>query len=258
MGAQRAIALCQCFSGALEYQVGNWDAAEEFLTESIKLYRDLGAASGEALAWQRLGDLQTSSGQLETGLCSLEEGIQVAERAVMRAHCLARLYASLTRNRLMANDLKTAALYLSLGLEMSQRHGNCATCNALLLPNAVSLHLIQNKPHQAEQYCQQLESAAEKFASKMWVAMARQSRGQILASGNHLEDAINNYQAAYEAYRETGHNYEAARCLEAIAQIYTNRNAPQDEALATDTRIEAAALLKSLGDRKPIINSITG
>ncbi len=62
MGAPRAIALCQCFNGALEFQAGYWIEAESVLRESVKLYRELGAASGEALALQRLGILLTARG----------------------------------------------------------------------------------------------------------------------------------------------------------------------------------------------------
>ena len=50
MGAPRAIALCQCFNGALEFQAGHWTEAETVLRESLRLYHELGAASGEALA----------------------------------------------------------------------------------------------------------------------------------------------------------------------------------------------------------------
>jgi predicted negative regulator of RcsB-dependent stress response len=247
MGAPRAIALCQCFSGALEYQAGHWDAAEESLNESIKLYRELGAASGEALSWQRLGVLQTARGELEAGLSSLEEGILVAERAVMRAHCLARLYASLTRNRLMAVDLQAGDHYLSLGLEMSQRHGNCATCNALLLPAAVSLRIAQGQTKQAEQFCKQLEGAAEKYTSRMWVAMAKQALGEYLAHTERVDEAISEYEDAYEAYRSAGHDYEAARCLQAAANLYRVRANPDDEQRAVEIRNQAEDLLEGLG-----------
>jgi predicted negative regulator of RcsB-dependent stress response len=247
MGAPRAIALCQCFSGALEYQAGNWEEAETALNESIKLYRELGAASGEALAWQRLGVLQTARGQLKDGLSSFEEGIQAAERAVMRAHCLARLYASMTRNRLLAEDLQSADHYLSVGLEMSQRHGNCATCNALLLPAAVSLRIAQDELQQAEQFYNQLEEAAEKYASRIWVAMARQAQGELLASKNRLGEAIENYEEAYEAYQTAGYEYEAARCLSAMADLYAARRSPKNEQLAAAARSKAEDLLKQLG-----------
>ncbi len=254
MGAPRAIALCQCFYGALEYQAGHWDAAEAALNESIKLYRELGTASGEALAWQRLGVLQTARGQIEEAMISFEEGIVAAERAVMRAHCQARLYASMTRNRLIAGDFQAADHYLSLGLEMSERHGNCATCDALLLPAAVSLRIAQGEIQQAEQFCRRLEIAAEQYSSRMWVAMAKQSRGELQAAQNRLEDALERYQQAYEAYRAAGHDYEAARCLSAMADLHAARHTPQDDQRAVAIRRQAWALFDQLGADTPRAN----
>src|SRR5260370_23947734 len=90
MGAPRAIALCHCFAGALEFQVGHWATAEDALRQSIQLYREIGAASGEAVACQRPGVVQTARGQLVEGLATLHEGLAAAERALMRAHCLTR------------------------------------------------------------------------------------------------------------------------------------------------------------------------
>jgi predicted negative regulator of RcsB-dependent stress response len=247
MGAPRAIALCQCFNGALEYQAGHWDEAEAALNESIQLYRELGAASGEALAWQRLGVLQSARGQLEMAMNSLTEGTVAAERAVMRAHCQARLYASMIRNRLLAEDLHAAEQALALGLEMSERHGNCATCDALLLPAAVSLRTAQEALQQAEQFCRQLEQAADQYASSMWIAMARQSRGEILAAQNRLEEALASYQEAYVAYQTAGHDYEAARCLLAMADLHAAGCPPHDEQRVVAIRSQARALLEQLG-----------
>ncbi len=62
MGAPRAIALCQNFNGALELQAGHWAEAETALQESIDLFRQIGAAGGEALSCQRLGILASFQG----------------------------------------------------------------------------------------------------------------------------------------------------------------------------------------------------
>ena len=35
MGAPRALALCHCFRGALDFQTGNWEAAESALRQAI-------------------------------------------------------------------------------------------------------------------------------------------------------------------------------------------------------------------------------
>jgi len=252
MGAPRAIALCQCFSGALEYQAGHWEEAEAALHESINLYRDLGAASGEALAWQRLGVLLTARGQLEEAMDAFTEGIAASERATMRAHCQARLYASMTRNRLIAGDLPAADLYLSLGLEMIERHGNCATCDALLLPAAVSQSIARGKFKDAERFYQQLENAAEQYASRIWIAMARQSHAELLAAQGWVSEALERYEQACQEYRMAGHDYEAARCLTAMADLYTNRHAPQDEERADAVHKQAQDLFDQLRAVQPV------
>lgn len=247
MGAPRAIALCQCFSGALEFQSGHWSDAEAALRESIRLYREIGAASGEALAWQRLGVLQTAQGKLDEAIDSLNEGLAAAEFAVMRAHCMVRLYVSMTRNRLQAGNLGSAERNLSLGLAMGERHGNCATCNALLLPSAVSVRVLQGKLSEAETFCQKLDEAAQEYGSKIWIAMARQSRGELASARNDIEGALTYYAEALQAYQAAGHNYEAARCLTAIADLCSARNSPGDQDTAVELRSQARQVYQSLG-----------
>ncbi len=228
MNAPRAIALCQCFTGALEFQAGHWLTAESALRDAIKLYRDLGAASGEALSWQRLGLVQTARGELSAGMDSFNEGIIAAERATMRAHCLTRLYASMTRNRLLADDLAAANEYLEMGLTMGERHGHCSTCDALLLPVAVSVRLAQQEFAEAESFYQRLQAEAKAYGSCTWVAMADQAHGELAAEQGELDTALTSYTAACDLFQSAGYDYEAARCLEALAHIYRQRNAKGD------------------------------
>lgn len=246
MGAPRAIALCQCFNGALEFQSGHWAEAESALRESVRLYRELGAASGEALALQRLGTLLTARRRLAEAMSVFEEGTVVAERATMRAHCLTRLYASMTRNRLVAGEIDTADHYLELGLSMSERHGHCATCHALLYPAAVSVHIARGALSPAEEYCRQLEEAARKYKSQAWIAMARQSRGELAYARNDLEAALKTYKEASQAFKAGGNEYEAARCLAAMAEIRRKRKSPGDAKMAKSEETEAAQILERL------------
>jgi tetratricopeptide (TPR) repeat protein len=247
MGAPRAIALCQCFNGALGFQTGHWAEAEAALRDSIQLNREIGAASGEALACQRLGALQTARGQLAEGLATLEEGVLVAERALMRAHCLTRLYAAMARNRLAAGDAKAASQVLELGLKMSERHGHCATCDALLLPAAVSVRVAGGDFHAAESFCQRLDEAAVQYASQLWLAMARQSRGELAAAQGQFDDALNYYTEAQAGFASTGNEYEVARCLDAIAKIRLRRGLEDDIASGQEAQKEARQIFMRLG-----------
>jgi predicted negative regulator of RcsB-dependent stress response len=219
MSAPRAIALCACFDGALEYQAGHWEAAEAALRESIRLHREIGAASGEALACQRLGVLLTLQGRLDDAKAVLDEGLVVAERALLRAHCLTRLYAALARNRLAAGDLPAAEEALVQGLAMSERHGHCTTCNALLLPAAISVRARQEDWPAAEAFCQKLDEAAAEYGSRTWQAMARQARGELAAAQGKQDQALAAYSEAQWAFSAAGNLAEAERCQAAIAAL---------------------------------------
>lgn len=247
MGAARAIALCQCFNGALEFQTGHWSTAETALQESIKLYRQIGAAGGEALACQRLGDLQTAQGRPDEAMATLAEGIVAGERALLRTHCLVRLYAALARNRLVAGDITAADQALTLGLAMSQRHGYCSTCNSLLLPVAVSLRITQDNLAAAESFCRQLDEAMQEYASRTWVAMAYQAWGELALAQGQIDRALRCYISAQQTYLAMGNLYELARCLIAVANIRLTRRMPGDLEAARVARLEAQQIFTRLG-----------
>ncbi len=247
MGALRAIALCQCFSGALEFQAGHWTAAEEALRESIQLYREIGAASGEALACQRLGVLQTARGQLAEGLATLEEGVLAAERALMRAHCLTRLYAAMARNRLMEGNVLAASQVLDQGLAMSARHGHCTTCDALLLPVAVSVKVAEGDFAAAEGFCRSLDEAAQQYASQLWQAMARQASGELAAARGELDTALSDYTAARAGFTAAGNEYEVTRCLDAIRRLHLQRGTPEDLAAGQAAGLESRSIWERIG-----------
>lgn len=251
MSAPRAVALCQCFNGSLEYQAGRWQQAEASLRESVDLYNQLGAASGEALARQQLGVVLTARGELDEALAILEEGVLVAERAVMRAHCLARLYASMARNRLQAGAVEEAAHALDMGLQMSERHGNCSTCDALLLPVAANVRLAQGRLQEAARFCRELGEAAASYGSRTWIAMARQAQGHVAAAREEYDAALKAFAKAARGFRQAGFDYEAARCLSAAARVRQQRAAPGDQQKAEQAQREAEQIYATLQPKQP-------
>lgn len=219
MGAPRAIALCQNFKGALEFQVGHWAEAERALHESIELFHQIGAADGEALSYQRLGLLLTAQGRLDDGLSALEHGAAAAKHAKLRAHLQGRLYASIARNRLAAGDLSAADDALALGQTLTESHGHCALCEALLLPVAVSVRIAQGDLGSAEDYCSQLDEAASRYGSHSWVALAAQARGELAAAQGDVARAVRLYTEAQSGFREAKNEYAVIQCAEALAAL---------------------------------------
>jgi tetratricopeptide (TPR) repeat protein len=243
MGALRAIALCRCFSGALDFQTGHWVKAEADLREGIDLYRKLSGASGESLSLQRLGVLLTARGRLDEAMAVFDEGVFAAERATMRSHCLTRLYASMARNRLAAGDTKPAVQYMQQGDLTAERHGHCVTCNALLLPEAVRVALVRGEHHEAENRAARLEQIAGEFGSAAWKAMAHQARARVLATAGSAHAAAE-FLAAHDAFTAIDAVYDAARCLLGASEAHRQRG---DLARADSLAADAAATFQRLG-----------
>jgi hypothetical protein len=204
----------------------------------------VGSASGEALSLQRLGVLLTARGELEPGMAVLEEGMVVAERATLRSHCLARIYASLVRNRLAAADRAGAEGFERLGEETLERHGHCVTCNALVLPEAVRVRLALGDLAAAEAFTGKLEAAAGRFDSAAWRGLAGQARGRVLLARGDGGGAAAMFRAAGESFAALDADYEVARCCWAAARAH---EAAGSSALAGALRRKAEATYRRLG-----------
>ena len=247
MGALRAVALCRCFSGALHFQNGDWPQATADLTEAIDLYRKLGGASGESLSLQRYGVLLTAQGELDRAMSVFDEGVFTAERATMRSHCLTRLYASMARNRLAANDLRAAQESMRLGEFTAERHGHCVTCNALLLPEAVRVRIASDDKAGAREAAEQLDKIARDFGSMAWTAMARHAAGRVAAAERHWSDGGAAFEEAARAYQTIHAPYDAARCLLAQADALRRSRGRNARERASAVESGARAILARIG-----------
>lgn len=244
MGAPRARALCLCFGGALDFQTGRWTEARTELEEAIDLYRKVGSASGESLSLQRFGVLLTAIGETDRAQDVINDGIVVAERAAMRSHCLTRLHATMTRNRLAAGDLEAATASLAEGLEAARRHGHCVTCNALVLPEGVRVELARNDINAARVHADELAEIASSFDSQAWTAMATHARARVLAAEGDNDKAFDAFERAADSFLEVEQVYEAARCRMGQSKLRDGAEAAALQARATQvlTELGAAAL----------------
>ena len=217
MEAPRAIALCECFQGALDFQKGRWSDAEKDLRQAVERYRSLDSGAGESVALQRLGVLLTATGRLEEGMEVLGDGMHISERSTMRSHLMTRLEASAVRNRLAAGDLDAAISWLRRGEETIERHGQCSTCRSLLLPEAVRARIAVGDLEGAESDCRTLEKTAEEYGSQLWTATAMHARGRVQAARGEWSRARETFREAGALYARIGDDYSAARCLRSEA-----------------------------------------
>src|SRR5262249_27440596 len=150
IGATRALAMCTLFIGTTEYMQGKFHDAILNLEKARRLYREIGAAAGEAIALQRLGVVGTALGRMAEAQDSLHEGIRIAEQAMMKPHCLVRLNAALGRNRLEAGDPQNSLQAVEAALQVEAEHGRCVTCNVMLYPIATMAFAMSGHLDQAQ------------------------------------------------------------------------------------------------------------
>jgi tetratricopeptide (TPR) repeat protein len=111
---------------------------------------------------------------------------------------------------------------------------------------AVSVHIAKGAFSLAEDFCRQLEEAGREYQSQVWIAMARQSRGELAHAQGDLETALACYEEASHAFQKIGNEYETARCLTAMAEIRRKRQSPGDLQTAKNEAAEARQILKHL------------
>lgn len=249
MGAPRAIALCECFLGAVDFQQGDWPQAVEVLRQSADRYHRIAAASGEALACQRLGAVLTAQGQTDDAMECFERGLRASERSQMRAHCQVRLYACMAQNRLAARDLVGARQHLQQGLRTFDRHGACVTCNALLYPVAVRIHLALGNLSDAEDFGYRLRDAAARYGSRGWTAMAAQVHGIILTHQGAYDEALASLRQALTLYEAMGQPYDHAVAAVDLAEALARRDRSSDRDEARELLRRARETFERLGAR---------
>jgi ATP/maltotriose-dependent transcriptional regulator MalT len=115
--------------------------------------------------------------------------------------------------------LPAAEHALSLGETLTESHGHCALCEALLLPVAVSVRIAQGEHRAAESYCRRLDEATTRYGSYTWVALAAQARGELAIAEGDIEAAKAYYTAARAGFEEANNEQAASQCTDALARL---------------------------------------
>ncbi|BDG04980.1 ATP-binding protein [Anaeromyxobacter oryzae] len=192
---------------------GQLEAAELAVRAALDGFRAAGSAFGEALAMERLGTVLTMRGRLDEARELLGDGIVVAERAALRRHVLLRLHAAEARNRLAAGFAGAAEDAVKEASETAARHGECASCDAALRPEAIRVALARGRISDADAEATQLEELAQARGGRVLLAIARLARARVLAAQRRSDDALVALAQARAGFVAAGHRAEAARCV---------------------------------------------
>lgn len=250
VGARRAMGLCLHALGAVQFLLGEWDAAASALARSIDLARSSGGAFGEVLGEQRLGLLETAQGRYLDARERLQRALDNAQRShnpLVLGHGLGRVLATLARNRFEAGDYTGAADYLAQGFAVKQQVGECASCDVLLYHAAVPIYLALGDLTRAEHACQKADEVSRAFSSRAWIAAARYLRGLFDARRGAWSGAVGALESARDLYAALDQPYDLARCLEALAHLAHHTEIDPLGLDADELREQALVIYRNLG-----------
>src|SRR6185437_8405448 len=209
-GARRAQAFASCLLGESLLLRGRWDEAGSALRRSTELHHELGMRSG-ALSWQRRAELAVCRGDLAAAEEHLDRGLAIAALSPMARHLWGRLYATAALNALERGAPDEAIRAVRMAEEAAARHGDCASCGALLRPVAAEAYAALRSPAEVESQLRAAEQIASLSQSAYWEAMVEATRGFLARARQEPREAWPRFLAAATLYQRVGQPFWAAR-----------------------------------------------
>jgi hypothetical protein len=162
------------------------------LDESVALHDKVGSPAGMAYALARRAVLHTLANAIDLGWQSVQKGIEQAQRASIRDHCLQRLYGVGIWNRLQANDTGQVSALVAQSEALLQAGGPCTACSLDLYPWLALYYLEQGDLERVAQCADRLEQLVAKTGNPVgeaFAAVVRCGVERTRADGTRFEDA---------------------------------------------------------------------
>jgi len=219
VGDLRCVAVCHYALGSMDFYRGRLGQAAEHLARALTLHLRIGSPAGAAYTLARQVALHTASGDDSSGWALVQRGIEAAEQAVVRDHCLQRLYGAGIQNRLDAGDLAKAAELVRRAEESETRSGMCTVCSVELYPAVASFHLASGDIQKAERYAEKAQRLAEAGHNQSGEAEALRVQGEVQAAKGDLVQAERCLEQAAGIFRMLDRRYDLGITLRAWGRL---------------------------------------
>ena len=185
LGDLRCVAICQYALGTIHLWQGDTASALTQLDESLVLHDKVGSPAGMAYALARRAALHTLANAFDLGWRSVQQGIEHAQRASIRDHCLQRLYGVGIWNRLQAGDTEQVAGLVAQSEALLEANGPCTACSLDLYPWLALYYLEGGDTERAARCAERLDQLAAKTGIPVGEACAAIVRSGVeRARGN--------------------------------------------------------------------------
>ncbi len=185
LGDMRCVAICQYALGTIHLWQGDSATALIELDASLALHDKVGSPAGMAYALARRAVLHTMENAVDLGWHSVQRGIEQAERASIRDHCLQRLFGIGIWNRLQAHADEQVSELVSRSEALLAANGPCTACSLDLYPWLALYYLERNDVDRVARCAECLERLVAKTGNPVGETFAAIVRsGAELARGD--------------------------------------------------------------------------
>jgi DNA-binding SARP family transcriptional activator len=208
-GARRAQIFASTLLGEIALITGVLDEANTRLREAVRLSKEIGAITAEALASLRLGEAVRAHGEASEGDELLFDALVISRWSPMSGHLLPLGYAALLRGcddpELGAQRLEDAKAYLR------SEELVCVYCGLAFRIAAAIASARAGEQEQAAMFLSEAEGTAQLWRGGPWPAALGEARAELaLAYGEH-ERARTLLRSAREAFASEGRKLDAHR-----------------------------------------------
>lgn len=218
LGAARATAFATTLGGEAELLSGRLDAAEQDLRLGHRLHHEMGAATGEAFALQRLAELAALRGDTRAADHLLDEALAVARDSDVGFHLFDRIYG--TRISL-ADDPRTALDVVDEAEELvCGPFETCPGCRiTLAVPAALALARAGELDRLVayEESCRWLAEVVMRLPA--WYAALDEVRGHRCLAEGATGTAEGHLRSAVDGFRAAGQPHDVARVERSLQQL---------------------------------------
>ncbi|MAT97813.1 MAG: hypothetical protein CL608_11770 [Anaerolineaceae bacterium] len=187
--------------GALAYDTGQLELANNYYAQSLPLYETLKNKQGESTVHNNRSIVAISQGNLERALVSLEKAQQIDE-AIGDREGRARILTNLSSLYMDLGDFETSETYSTAALELCREidvpFGECFN----LINLSLTAHFLGND-QQAEQFSQDALALANKIGSQFLRGLALKDRGFLLVNQQKFQEAKAAYMASLDCLAQT-------------------------------------------------------
>jgi DNA-binding SARP family transcriptional activator len=208
-GARRARVFAATVLGEVALITGQEDEAEERLREAVRLGREIGAYSAEALATVRLGEAAHARGERAEGDALLADGLALSRWSPMSGHLLPLGYAALLR---AAGDPELAARHLDdAGAYLRSEEIVCAYCGMAFRVAATIAAARAEQVESAAMLLAGAEAMSGLWRGGPWPAALDEARGELAWASGDRSHAHERLLSARDAFALDGRRFDANR-----------------------------------------------